>query len=149
MRRMLITATMALLALLVGTMPAQAGVTWCRADPIFSVNGKIAHVYVSTYHENLNKAMAPTRVKITVPAGASTKLLYMDNGFGYGYDVTFHQSRSLSVTSSGTQVKVEVYVPATKRQPVIVEFLPASLGYVTLKRNGTTNGWVTFTAVIP
>jgi hypothetical protein len=146
MRRAFLPTLFGLLALLL-VLPAQAGVGWCRVDPVFSANGKVGHVLIAVQKEqHVNGA---TKVRISVPQGVDTHLLATDDGFGYGYAVTFRESKALKVTPAGIEVKIEVLVSSKMAQPVLVEFRPAAAGAVTAATLGDANTWITLTTVLP
>jgi len=79
-----------MLAMLVLTIPAGAGVTWCRADPIVEVHGYRVQILVGVplgYEQYVN---GPIKTKIDVPAGLTRKVLFLDAGFnGHGETVTW------------------------------------------------------------
>ena len=151
MRRLTSAFLLGLVALLLATAPASAGVSWCRTDPIVSFNGKVTNTYISTYAEVLKgRASGPTKVVYTFPAGVNARLLYTDNGFGHGYDVQFHTSKAMKVTANGSiPVKIEVLVPAHKPMPVILEWMPESRGVITARAKGNTNRWITLYVTVP
>lgn len=101
---------------------ASAGITWCRADPVLSVNGKTYHIYVAGPQELLTASTGPIRLKVTVGGNVSVRLSDPDRGFGDGW------SFSLSVTSGLStlpgpyyELKASVYVPAAGDYPIRVE----------------------------
>jgi hypothetical protein len=121
---------------------ASAGIVWCRTDPVVSVNGQAVNIFVASTEEIFQQATGPTDVVVSVPVGVSAELLWTDPGFGYGETVTIVESSRLRVTSSGVQIMVSAYVPATGSLPVLVEIVPAYAGVVTASAEGATNAQV-------
>ena len=123
---------------------AAAGVRWCRRDPQILVGGHVANVYVSSYNDILDSGTGPTRVVVTVPTGyaATAQVLDQDDGFGYGYAVTFQESAKLGLTRGGAiNVGVQVYVPSSKTAlPVKVELADAAGTFVGAQQ-GKVNAW--------
>lgn len=101
---------------------AAAGITWCRADPVLTINGRTYHIYVSGPQEILAASTGPIRLKVTVGGNVRVRLSDPDEGFGDGW------SFSLSVTSGLKtlpgpyyELKASVYVPASGDYPIRVE----------------------------
>jgi hypothetical protein len=101
---------------------AAAGITWCRADPVLTVNGKTYHIYACGPQELLTASTGPIRLKVTVGGNVRVRLSDPDQGFGDGW------SFSLSVTSGLKtlpgpyyELKASVYVPAAGDYPIRVE----------------------------
>lgn len=111
-----------MLAMLILTIPASAGVTWCRADPIVEVEGYRVQILVGVpegYEQYVN---GPIKTKIDVPRGLTRKVIFLDAGFnGYGETVTWGDlSNAVRLTvqvpmdqnrlGSGVTVPVEVTI---------------------------------------
>ena len=121
---------------------ATASIHWCRVDPAVSINGQTVNIFIASTEEIFQQATGPTDVVVSVPVGVSAELLWTDAGFGYGETVTILESSRLRVTSSGVQIMVSAYVPATGSLPVLVEIVPANAGVVTASAQGATNAQV-------
>lgn len=121
---------------------ASAGIVWCRVDPAVSINGQTVNIFIASTEEIFQQATGPTDVVVSVPVGVSAQLLWTDPGFGYGETVTILESSRLRVTSSGVQIMVSAFVPATGSLPVLVEIVPANAGVVTASAQGATNAQV-------
>ena len=121
---------------------ASAGIVWCRTDPAVSINGQTVNIFVASTEEIYQQATGPTDVIVSVPVGVSAQLLWTDPGFGFGETVTILESSRLRVTSSGVQIMVSAFVPATGSLPVLVEIVPANAGVVTASAQGATNAQV-------
>lgn len=143
--RGLLSGLLLLTALFLVTAPGvDAARSWCRTDPIISINGQIVDVLVLAPNEDLSKITGATRVEVTVSSGVNAKLIATDRGFGFGETVTFSSSDTLRATAQGIDVDVRVYVPATSSTvPIQVQFVPRSKGLVSpASVTGTANSWV-------
>ena len=132
--RKLITATcLGLLALLLIAMPAVAGVSWCRADPIVKLNGTEVQVWVSIDAEYEHLVTGPIRVTVFAPNKVSKEITFLDAGFnGHGEEVIF-KNRGKVRDSGSFPVDIKVKVPLDMRQlsreyglnevPVLVEII--------------------------
>jgi hypothetical protein len=147
----------AALALVPAARPrgASAARQWCRVDPVVRIGGHTAHVYVSAYVRNMRQARelatGPTRIVVRVPAGVPCRLVACDDGFGFGYNVTFEAAGEAGAAGpppGPIPVRVRALVPmADGAVPVRARFVPVRPGL--LKRGGgegTANGWVAFDA---
>lgn len=145
MRRILsAVALMAILTLLL-TAPASAARTWCARDPVIAIDGQIVDIRVWSYLEMDAAATGPVQIVIAIPAGKSGKVLATDQGFGYGYAISFQASKQLKVRPDGSyQIKVAVYAPATdKTLPVRVDITPRSaFGVIATTAQGRANSWL-------
>lgn len=118
---------------------AMAGISWCRLDPIVEIAGKRVHIYVWSYQDDMKTIITgPTEVTIAVPKGIPTKFIWADDGFGLGYTVEFTSSRTLAKTPDGVEARVNVLVPASTGQSVVVDVELAD-GTLLGSRQGSTN----------
>lgn len=93
-----------LLATLVLTVPAFAGVSWCRADPIVRIHGHTIQMWVGVPEGYEQYVTGPISFKIDTPPGIERKVIMTDSGFnGYGETVTWGDSWG--------QAKLTVKVP--------------------------------------
>ena len=125
--------------------PARAARSWCKADPGLMIGGREAHINLYSYEEMLAAATGPVKLVVTVPVGKEgrTELLYMDAGFGHGYELVVKKSAQLKDCSSGIDVTVEAYAPATDGLlPVQVELVPVSADKNPATAKGTANQWI-------
>lgn len=130
--------------------PAEAGRAWCRVDPVVSIDGQLADIYLtSTLSMNL-KATGPTKIVITIPSTSTGRVHLVDTGFGLkGYQISFVKSSALTRTKTHTQVKIAAYVPASDGTlPVTLNFLSLSPGLASgllssAAGSGTANQWIT------
>ena len=135
------------LVLVLAAPGAAAGRGWCRTDPVVSIDGELADVFVEAPLEAPLKVTGPTEIVITVPVGVRAELVLAGPGFGKGEKVSFDESRKLRKTEKGIEVKVAVYVPATDdAMPVRVLFAPHVVGILwPASAEGTANDWVVLT----
>ena len=104
--------------------PASAGRSWCRLDPIFRLNGKKLHVYLSGSTALHDVVTGPTAVTLKVPnRGVESEFVWADDGFGgLGYDVSIVGVDWLDVDPDGDiAFEVEVLVPGSDELGVLVE----------------------------
>lgn len=135
------------LMLLVQAQSASAGIGWCRADPLVTVNGRTGHVYVDSTEAMYSSAKAPIKVEIRVPVGSITAAVPLDNGFGYGYTISFVEDASLNIrggiNGGYSEVRVNVYALAKDRRlPVRVTFHADSPDLNDSVVEGTANEWI-------
>jgi hypothetical protein len=123
-RRHVTAVVLGLLALLVFAVPANAGVSWCRADPIVELNGKRVQIWVAVPEHFVDKVTGPIEVQIYVPSSVSREVVLLDAGFnGYGETVTFTNSGAL-LPGGSFYMTIVVKVPTAgywHRIPVQVE----------------------------
>ena len=142
MRRAILAPLFVLVALLLVATSASAN-GWCRTDHKIRVDGHVYNIYISVPDSDSAKAVVgATQVIIYIPNGVSHSLLDADNGFGFGYNVAWIEVPWLDDGYHGPEVKVSVFVPATRSIPVQVEWQPRSED-VSARAYGNTNSWVT------
>ncbi len=122
-----------------------AAVQWCRTDPVVSIGGDVADIFVAAPFDAPLKVTGPNQVVVVVPNGVPAHLVLKDLGFGKGEEVTFQESAKLKATEDGIEVVVKVMVPASEDDmPVRVEFAPRVVGVLQpASAEGTANEWVT------
>jgi hypothetical protein len=111
-----------LLAMLVAALPANAGVTWCRADPIIEVQGHRVQILVGVPEGYEQYVTGPIHSKIETPSWMTRKLIFTDAGFnGHGETVewanlsnalrlTVNVPMNQSALGAGVTVPVEVTI---------------------------------------
>jgi hypothetical protein len=127
------------------TSAAAKGTSWCRVDPGLSIGGRETHINLLAEDSMLRWADGPIQLVVTVPQGdeGKTKLLYMDSGFGYGYDLVIKPSGTLKDSSSGIDIIVQAYAPAGGRYLAMqVELVPVSAGKSPTYAKGSSDQWI-------
>jgi hypothetical protein len=154
MKRLALVAALSIFAALIAAAPVGAGISWCRADPVFSLDGKVGHVYLSTHDglQHLNNSSLD--VVIAHPHKVATKLIAIDGGFGQGMSVNFRETKKDSTdlvkTPAGYEIEVWTYVPARdSSMPILVEFAPGDGNVVTASVIGTANQWIVLRTILP
>jgi hypothetical protein len=141
----------AMLCLGVGLQSTRAARGWCLADPVIMVDGQLADVFVTSDPAMLLSARGPIQLVVEIPTGSRGMLVLADLGFGRGYRVSFVESDDLARTAYHTQVRVNVYAPASKSLPVQVTFAPRTLSaglraiLIGTTAEGTANAWIGLT----
>ena len=126
---------------------AAAILTWCRTDPLFLVDDKLVDVTLASEAAMLAQATGPVRLVLTVPVGSTVTTLFVDAGFGHGYDIAFATAEDLKRTATGPQVRAAVLAPAAAPD------LPVRVYYTTLTKigrvlfrstavDGWSNAWI-------
>jgi hypothetical protein len=142
--RLLMPLAVALM-LMLQVQSASAGISWCRTDPLISVNGKTGHVYVDSTEAMFGSATGPVVVEVLVPKGTllTASAVPLDNGFGYGYTITFREDSRLAVRGNYVEVRVRVYAPALDGSlPVRVWFHADDLTNNDTIKTSTANAWI-------
>ncbi len=101
---------------------ASAARVWCRADPLFQVGNKLVDVTIGTYDDMFAMATGPVQIVLTTPPGVAVRLVYADNGFGFGYAISYATDAALVGGLANPQVHVQVTAPATEALPVSVYY---------------------------
>lgn len=135
MRRRMLPAFFALLAILVLALPAQAGVQWCQSDPIVTLDGTRYQILVAVPEEYVPWVNGPIDVEVMTPEQTVYELVFTDAGFnGHGEVVRFtgldpdNQYRfritvpiDESALADGVQVPVQVLVIVENDDPLVIE----------------------------
>lgn len=123
---------------------ANAGIGWCRTDPVVVIDGQIADIFVSARFDDLSKVTGPTEFVVGTPVGIDGQLAIATAGFGYGEKVTFEEFPSLQVTAEGIELRIKVRVPArSDAMPIRVEFAPHLVGVLApVEAEGHANEWI-------
>ena len=150
MTRRFFSAFLPLLAILLLSVPAQAGLGWCRSDPILTLDGKQVQVLVYIPGEYEPLVDNPTRVEIKTPQQVSRKLIMTDAGLNNkGYDVSFSDIGDSEARMTSTSYRIWVHVkPPIKTSdivPVMVEVVLPDGSVQTLMGNNSvaTEGYLT------
>ena len=116
-RRLGVSFLLGLLTLVVTAAPVGAGVGWCRADPIVTINGVPLQIWVSIpdiYEPYVN---GPIKVRIAVPEDVTDlQVVHLDAGFnGHGETVIWATNGRSPRADGSIPVKVRIKVPFNKR----------------------------------
>ena len=105
MKALLIALTF--LIVLSGSASASKG--WCRSDPIVQIGDTTyqLEIWLSESRAELNNG--PLEWVFYYPEGLSTSVIFTDNGFGYGENISF------VAVPGATSVYATLYFPATRR----------------------------------
>lgn len=115
-------SALALAPALLRPEPVGATRVWCRTDPLFQVGYKLVDVTIGTYDDMFLSATGPVQIVLTTPPGVPVRLLYADNGFGYGYAISYATDPALTGGMTNPQVHVQVVAPSTEALPVSVYY---------------------------
>lgn len=124
MRKWMVSLSLAMLAVLVLTMPAAAGRKWCARDPIVALNGHEMQMWVGIPEEYVSLVTGAVEVRISVPSGVNTQTLFLDAGFnGFGEKVTYGTLTTGKLYANGAfdiqiQAKVPINTKKLKRMPL-------------------------------
>ena len=108
--RRLITVVLAVGAVIALVASASAGRAWCRADPVFTIDGDVVDIQVASSLEMYGAATGPIQMVVTVQEGADAEMHLSDFGFGYGYDIQIIEDASMD---AGDNPVVAVFAPAS------------------------------------
>jgi len=126
-----------------------SGIGWCRADPVFSLDGNVGHIYLAAAAEDWVQNTSRLDMVIVHPRRCTPNLIATDNGFGQGMLVNFAESAQLRKRRKGYEIEIQTYVPTSGAMPVMVEFAPGDGSIVTASAVGVGNSWITFGAFLP
>ncbi len=119
MRRYAAIHLLPLLALLALTLPAHAGLTWCKSDPVVSLDGTLVDITVGIPLEYVPLVKGPTRIEIQTPESVARRLIASGPGYnGYPEEVVFTDGTGEVVDKRfPTTVKVRVPIEKSKLSP--------------------------------
>lgn len=141
-RRALVVAAGATVLGLLPSPRATALRGWCRTDPLISIDGELADIFVAVDApiEMLAAASGPIAYVVTLPRGVRGRLIAKGVGFGHGERLEFRSSRRRKGRADRIDVHVSVRVPAAKDLPLWLEFAPRVVGILAPERKkGRTN----------
>lgn len=132
------------------TSETNAGVGWCRTDPIMLIDGNIVDIFVTGPLLTPLYVTGPNHIVISVPREIDAHLVLAGPGFGRGEKVTVEKRSDLKVHGDSFEVEVKAYVPARKNIDIGVEFAPNVVGVLFPDRaTGKANEWVTLRTTLP
>ncbi len=131
MRRLIVTIGMVLGAVFGVVTPASADLTWCKKDPVISLNGAVVDLSVAIPWKYVPLVNGPVRYEIQTPPTTDRKLVVNDLGYnGYGSEVVFKDG-SGTVETREIPTTVRVYIPIDKKSLPPGEAVPAELSMIT------------------
>lgn len=132
MRPLLVVFLAALLAL---PQQAHAGITWCRSDPVFRLNGTLVDVQIAIPLEYQLLVNGPTRFVIETPRSVTRALYLSDPGLNLqGIQVDFVTNQALKVDGQQFQTRIKVTVPIDTTQLPPGMVVPAELTVLPLNQ---------------
>ena len=127
----MVSLSLAMLAVLVLTMPAAAGRKWCAKDPIVSLNGHEMQLWVGIPVEYETLVTGAVDIRINLPAGVTPKTLFFDTGFnGFGEKITYGSLPNGKLYANGAfDIQIQVKLPInTKKMTRIPLQLTSNFG---------------------
>lgn len=131
MKRFVVSLLIPIISVLALALPAQAGLSWCKADPIVELNGTKVQILTAIPEEYLPFVEGPIDVEVKAPSSVKTKLLFTDAGYnGHGERVSFSRLNGHRGERDGDEepfrirIKVVVPIDAGIQVPVLVTVIP-------------------------
>ncbi len=102
------------LAILVLALPGRAALTWCKSDPVVSLNGTLVDITVGIPLEYEPLVTGPVRIEVQTPESVERELVLSGPGFnGYGEEVRFSDNTG-KVREKQFPATIKVRVPIDK-----------------------------------
>jgi hypothetical protein len=126
MKRVMLSIVIPLLVMLVSVLPVNAGLTYCKSDPIIQLNGTLVDISVAIPLKYVPLVNGPVSYEIQTPKSTVRELILSDAGYnGHGITVTFTDG---GIEKNGwIPTKIKVRVPIDKSQLDVDEVVPAKL----------------------
>lgn len=143
MRRFLVSTLIPLLAVLAMALPAEAGLTWCKSDPIVLLDGTQLQVLVGVPAEYVPYVNGPVSVRIKTPKSVTEQLLFADLGYnGYGEAVTFGDLKATTYeTTFDTNIQVSVpFASGVNAESVQLEVTAIPSNALSVVKYGNASG---------
>ena len=132
MKRFVIGFLVPLLAVLSLSLPANAGLMWCKTDPVISLNNTIVDITTSIPLEYVPLVNGPVTYEVRTPKETEQRLILNDAGFGHGSEIVFLDGAG-TVKDNEIPTRILVHVPIdtarlapTETVPVEVMIVPAN-----------------------
>lgn len=147
MKRLTGSVTFALVALALLVAPASAGREWCAKDPVVSLNGTVVQILVAVPDAYVPAVNGAIDVRIAVPSGVETDVVFLDAGFnGHGETVNFQTSDGAVAADGSFDAGIQARVPVNQRT---LRELGLPNGAVPLQVTVITNGELTWDGSLP
>jgi hypothetical protein len=112
---------------------ASAGVLWCRADPVVSLNATVVDVWVEIPLQYVLLVDGPVVYTIETPSSVDTALVLNDPGYNLqGSEVVFEENDDLAVSGKEFETRFSVTVPIDESRLDPGETVPARLSILVL-----------------
>ena len=88
-RVVLVALLLGVFGLAFGTSDAGAWRTWCRSDPVVSIDGQLVDISVGIPPDQLFSVTGATQIVVKVPPKVSAELVVNEPAHGYHNEVSF------------------------------------------------------------
>ncbi len=147
MKRLTGSVTLALVALALLVAPASAGREWCAKDPVVSLNGTVVQILVAVPKEYVPAVNGAIDVRIAVPSGVESEIVFLDAGFnGHGETVRFQTTNGAVAADGSFDVGIRARVRVDQRT---LRALGLPNGAVPVQVTVITNGELTWNGDLP
>ncbi len=126
MKRFVIGTLVPLLAILSLTLPANAGLMWCKTDPVITLNNTIVDITTSIPLEYVPLVNGPVTYEVRTPKDTERHLILNDAGFGSGSEVVFLDGAG-TILNNEIPTKILVHVPIDTSRLAPKETVPVEL----------------------
>lgn len=128
--RQMMSVVVALVMLVGLATPANAGVVWCKGDPVIVLNNVVVDISSAIPLEYVPYVNGPVRYEITTPASVNHYVLVNDLGYnGKGSEVVFLDSDA-EMEEEHIPVSVRVTIPLDTSRLAPGEKVPAELSII-------------------
>ena len=121
-----VAVCIACLTVLAFATPAQAGVAWCRGDPVVMLNGTVVDISVGIPIEYVLLVDGPVAYTIQTPPPVTRDMLVADIGYGHGTTILFTDGAG-AVKDMTFPVRIDVFIPIDEAQLAPDEVVPVEL----------------------
>ncbi len=132
-----VAVCMAFLTVFAFATPAQAGIAWCRGDPVVMLNGTVLDISVAIPVEYVPMVNGPVAYTIQTPPSVTRAVLVADVGYGHGSNIMFTDGAG-AVKDTAFPVRIDVVIPINKAQLTPDEVVPVELTVLPANGNPVT-----------
>lgn len=127
MRRFAVGVAIGMGAFLGLAAPAQAGLAYCKVDPVIMLDGTVVDVTAGIPFKYVPLVNGPVQYEIAVPESVDRQLILNDLGYnGHGSIVTFVDTDA-EVENGAIPTSMRVHVPIDTTRLAPGEVVPAEL----------------------
>jgi hypothetical protein len=141
MRRLVCTVALALLATLASVHGGGANSGWCRTDPVITLDGHVASVWVTTAVFPNWAPGSVASIVVEIPTNVTPNLVWIDPNHGFEtFTVSFQTNQWLKSLPHRIEVRISVFTanPLAPGTGAGVEFAENAEGYpIAASRYGT------------